>query len=119
MPLVTIRNLSLRFRGPPLLDDVTCHVEAGQRIGLLGRNGAGRASLMRLLAGGVQPDAGSVESAPGATVALLQQDVPQDLTGSVREIVATGLRECVIGAGADGKAPLTEAELEKLFLSLA
>jgi ATP-binding cassette subfamily F protein uup len=41
MPLVTIRNLSLRFRGPPLLDDVTCHVEAGQRIGLLGRNGAG------------------------------------------------------------------------------
>ena len=35
------------------------------------------------------------------------------------KIVATGLRECVIGAGADGKAPLTEAELEKLFLSLA
>jgi DNA-binding FrmR family transcriptional regulator len=35
------------------------------------------------------------------------------------KIVATGLRECVTGASADGKAPLTEAELEKLFLSLA
>ena len=35
------------------------------------------------------------------------------------KIVATGLRECVLGAGADGKAPMTEAELEKLFLSLA
>jgi ATP-binding cassette subfamily F protein uup len=91
MPLVTIRNLSLRFRGPPLLDDVTCHVEAGQRVGLLGRNGAGKTSLMRLLAGAIQPDAGSVEFVPGATVALLQQDVPQDLAGSVREIVASGL----------------------------
>jgi ATP-binding cassette subfamily F protein uup len=91
MPLVTIRNLSLRFRGPPLLDDVTCHVEAGQRVGLLGRNGAGKTSLMRLLAGVIQPDGGSVEFAPGATVALLQQDVPEDLAGSVREIVATGL----------------------------
>ncbi|MFM1997748.1 MAG: transporter ATP-binding protein uup [Planctomycetota bacterium] len=91
MPLVTIRNLSLRFRGPPLLDDVTCHVEAGQRIGLLGRNGAGKTSLMRLLAGAYQPDAGSITFAPGSTVALLQQDVPQDMTGTVGHIVAGGL----------------------------
>jgi len=91
MPLVTIRNLTLRFRGPPLLDDVTCHVEAGQRIGLLGRNGAGKTSLMRLLAGAIQPDAGEVVFAPGAAVALLQQDVPQDLGGSVQDIVAAGL----------------------------
>jgi ATP-binding cassette subfamily F protein uup len=91
MPLVTLRNLSLRFRGPPLLDDVTCHIEAGQRIGLLGRNGAGKTSLMRLVAGVIQPDAGAVDVAPGATVALLQQDVPQDVTGTVHDIVATGL----------------------------
>jgi ATP-binding cassette subfamily F protein uup len=91
MPLVTIRNLSLRFRGPPLLDDVTCHIEAGQRIGLLGRNGAGKTSLMRLLAGTVQPDAGGVTFAPGATTALLQQDVPQDMAGAVHDIVAAGL----------------------------
>ena len=100
MPLVTIRNLSLRFRGPPLLDDVTCHVEAGQRIGLLGRNGAGKTSLMRLLAGAIQADAGSVDFAPGATVALLQQDVPQDLAGPVREIVATGLPPAPAGEAA-------------------
>jgi ATP-binding cassette subfamily F protein uup len=100
MPLVTIRNLSLRFRGPPLLDDVTCHVEAGQRIGLLGRNGAGKTSLMRLVAGAIQPDAGSVEFSPGATVALLQQDVPQDLAGPVREIVAAGLPPAPAGEAA-------------------
>ena len=91
MPLVSLRNVSLRFGGPPLLDDVTCHVEAGQRVGLLGRNGAGKTSLMRLLAGGLRPDAGTVESAPGTTVAALQQDVPTNLAGSVRDIVSTGL----------------------------
>ncbi len=91
MPLVTLRNVSLRFRGPPLLDDVTCHVEAGQRIGLLGRNGAGKTSLMRLIGAAIQPDGGEVVVAPGATVALLQQDVPQDVTGAVHAIVASGL----------------------------
>ncbi len=92
MPLVTIRNVSLAFRGPPLLDDVSCHIEPGQRIGLLGRNGAGKTSFMRLLAGIASPDAGEVAFAPGATVSLLQQDVPQDLAGTVREVVASGPR---------------------------
>jgi ATP-binding cassette subfamily F protein uup len=91
MPLVSIRNVSIRFRGPPLLDDVTCHVEAGQRIGLLGRNGAGKTTLMRLLAGEAQPDAGTVAFEPGARVALLRQDVPQDMTGRVRDLVVTGM----------------------------
>ena len=92
MPLLTIRDLHLRFRGPPLLDGVSCHIEAGQRIGLLGRNGAGKTSLLRMLAGAARPDAGEVTLAPGATVALLQQDVPLDLDGAVRDIVAAGVR---------------------------
>jgi len=91
MPLVTVRDVHLGFRGPALLDGVNCHVEAGQRIGLLGRNGAGKTSLMRLLAGQIRPDAGDVSRAPGTRVALLQQDVPQDLEGSVRDVVAAGL----------------------------
>ena len=91
MPLVTLRNVSLRFHGPPLLDDVTCHVEAGQRVGLLGRNGAGKTSLMRLIAGMIEPDAGTVDRGPGVRVALLRQDVPQDLAGAVHEVVAGGL----------------------------
>ena len=91
MPLVTVREMHLRFRGPPLLDGVTCHIEAGQRIGLLGRNGAGKTSLLRILAGVARPDAGDVTFQPGATVALLPQDVPRDLAGAIRDIVATGL----------------------------
>ena len=91
MPLVTVRDLHLRFRGPPLLDGVTCHIEPGQRIGLLGRNGAGKTSLLRILAGVARSDAGDVTFQPGATVALLPQDVPRDLAGAIRDIVATGL----------------------------
>ena len=91
MPLVTVRDLHLRFRGPPLLDAVTCHIEAGQRIGLLGRNGAGKTSLLRILAGEMRPDAGAVTLEPGATLALLPQDVPRDLAGPIRDIVAAGL----------------------------
>ncbi|MFM8703146.1 MAG: ATP-binding cassette domain-containing protein, partial [Planctomycetia bacterium] len=115
MPLVTLRNVSLQFRGPPLLDDVTCHVEAGQRIGLLGRNGAGKTSLLRLLAGAVEPDGGSVDYAPGATVALLQQDVPQDLAGPVSDVIASGLPL----APADDPAWEREQAVEQIVARMA
>ena len=91
MPLISLRDVSVRFRGPPLLDGVSCYIEAGQRIGLLGRNGAGKTTLMRLVSGQIQPDAGEVIAAPGTTVALLRQDVPQDMAGPIRDVVAAGL----------------------------
>ncbi|MCE9630286.1 MAG: ATP-binding cassette domain-containing protein, partial [Planctomycetia bacterium] len=66
-------------------------MEAGQRIGLLGRNGAGKTTLMRLVSGHIQPDSGEVIAAPGTKVALLRQDVPQDMAGSIRDVVTAGL----------------------------
>ena len=60
MALVTIKDLSIRFRGPLLLDGVSCQIDAGQRIGLLGRNGAGKTTFMRILRGDVEPDNGEV-----------------------------------------------------------
>src|SRR5689334_15848729 len=91
MPLVTIKELRIGFRGPALLDGVSCQIEPGQRIGLLGRNGAGKTTLLKILSGEVEPDGGQVTFAPGARVALLPQDVPQELTGSIGEVVAQGL----------------------------
>jgi ATP-binding cassette subfamily F protein uup len=91
MPLVTVKELRIGFRGPLLLNDVSCQIEPGQRIGLLGRNGAGKTTFMRILSGQVQPDGGQVVLAPGTKIALLPQDVPRDLTGSIREVVAAGL----------------------------
>ena len=90
MALVELRELTIGFRGPLLLNDVTCQIERGERIGLLGRNGSGKTTLMRILRGDVQPDHGEIRLAAGARVALLPQDVPQ-LAGSVAEVVAAGL----------------------------
>lgn len=90
MPLVTIRDLTIRFRGPTLLDGIDCLIEPGQRIGLLGRNGAGKTTFLKLLAQQLEPDHGTVE--PQGRVALLPQEVPQDLDGTVAEIVRAGSR---------------------------
>ena len=93
MSLVSIRDLSIGFRGPALLDSVNCQIEPGQRIGLLGRNGAGKSTLMNLISGKLKPDSGDIIIAPNANIAKLSQDVPQDVQGSIRSIVATGLRK--------------------------
>lgn len=99
MPLITIRDLSIRYRGPALLDGVDCTIDPGQRIGLLGRNGAGKTTFMRILRGDVQPDGGQVNFAAGTKVSLLPQDVPKDLEGSVTSVVAKGV--VLDGAAAD------------------
>ncbi len=91
MTLVTVHDLSIRFRGPPLLDRIALRIGRGERIGLLGRNGAGKSTLLGILAGQVEPDRGEVVVAPGARVSLLPQEVPRDIAGRVFEVVAGGL----------------------------
>ena len=70
--------------------DVTLQIESGERIGLLGRNGSGKSTLLRVLAGGIVPDAGEIIKSGDIRVSLLPQDVPDDLSGSVYDIVAAG-----------------------------
>jgi ATP-binding cassette subfamily F protein uup len=91
MPLITVRDLKIGFRGPLLLDGVSCQIEPKQRIGLLGRNGAGKTTFMRILSGEVQPDAGEVTFAPGTKMSLLPQDVPVDINGPVHDVIAAGV----------------------------
>src|SRR5262245_47095007 len=127
MPLVTITELRIGFRGPPLLDGVSCQIEPGQRIGLLGRNGAGKTTFMRILSGDVQPDGGEISFAPGTRVSLLPQDLPPALTGSIRDVVAQGVPHAADDHDAAWKAEqrvtriLAEMELpaEQPFESLS
>ncbi|QDT02764.1 ABC transporter ATP-binding protein uup [Rubripirellula lacrimiformis] len=90
MPLVSLDDLSIGFRGPLLLDGVSAVIERGEKIGLLGRNGAGKTTLLRMFDGEVVPDHGGITFAPHAKVARLTQDVPRDWTGTVTSIVMAG-----------------------------
>jgi ABC transport system ATP-binding/permease protein len=93
MGLIWINEVSVSFGGPRLLDGATLRIEAGERIGLLGRNGAGKSTLMTLLLGDITPDSGEIIRNSEVRIAMLPQDVPDDLPGTVYDVVAAGGRE--------------------------
>ncbi len=105
MALLSLRNLSFTWSGPPLLDNATIEIERGERIGLLGRNGAGKSTLMKIIVGEVKPDDGTVQLAADATIARLVQEVPEEETRdrTVTEIVREGYVQ-EDAATADGHA---------------
>jgi len=91
MALITLREVDLRFRGPPVLERSNLVVEPGERICLLGRNGAGKTTLLRLIHGEVEADHGEVVRQQGLATAMLPQEVPRDLHGTVFDEVTRGL----------------------------
>ncbi len=91
MALISLREVSVSFGGPVLLDRVDLQIERGDRVCLVGRNGAGKSTLVRILSGDLEPDGGEVIREPGVRVALLPQEVPTETQGSVHDVVATGL----------------------------
>ena len=91
MPLVTLDRVSLTFGHQPVLDEATLRVERGERVCVVGSNGSGKSSLLRLVAGEQPPDAGSVWAEPGLRLARLEQDVPFSTDRAVFEVVADGL----------------------------
>ena len=91
MPLVTLNNLAIRFRGPSLFDDISTTIDERERIGLLGRNGAGKSTLLKIIHGSVDPDEGAVVVESGRKIAFLQQEVPRAVELTNAEIVAQGL----------------------------
>ena len=91
MSLISYRNLSISFGGPLLLDDVGITIDRKERICLLGRNGEGKSTLLRILAEQVKPDTGEVERMDGFRVAKLDQEIPVGVEGTVFDLVAKGL----------------------------
>ena len=93
MALLSLHDVSIAFGGPPVLDHSSLLIERGERVCLLGRNGAGKSTVMKLLDGGIAPDSGEVVRQTGATVARLEQEVPSDVDGTTFDVVAEGLGE--------------------------
>ena len=95
MALVSLQEVRIAFGGPGLLDGVTLRIERGERVCLVGRNGAGKSTIMKIVVGELTPDSGEVIRAKGARVASLEQEVPRDLAGTVFDVVSEGLGDIV------------------------
>jgi len=87
MALISVQNICLRFGGPPLLDSVSFDIEEGECVCLVGRNGEGKSTLLKILSGEMQADSGEIIRKNGLHVARLIQEIPAHIKGTVREIV--------------------------------
>ena len=119
MALISASNISLSFSGPLLLDNISLQIHAGERICLLGRNGEGKSTLMRILSRELVPDSGEIGHSKGLSVASLPQEVPADLTGSVYDVVASGAGEAGLCLAALRREGLGDACVDPALLARA
>jgi ABC transport system ATP-binding/permease protein len=127
MALLGMQDVGIAFGGPPLLERASFAIERGERVCLLGRNGAGKSTVMKLLDGSIRPDAGEIVRQTGVTVARLEQEIPDDVAGTMFDVVAEGLGEtgrllaryhqASHAVGAD-PSPAALRELERLHHAL-
>jgi len=88
MALLSLQNISIAFGGPKLLDGVTLQIEPGERICLVGRNGQGKSTLLKIISGELETDKGEIVRSREVRIARLQQTVPQDIQGTVFDLVS-------------------------------
>ncbi len=93
MALLNLHNIQLSFGSPALLEDVSFSIEVGERICLIGRNGEGKSTLMKVIADEIPFDDGERLVAKGTGITRLTQEVPIDCSGRVFDLVADGLGE--------------------------
>ena len=106
MPLLRLDDISLAYGHHPLLDHASLAIDAGERVCLIGRNGEGKSSLLRIVAGAIKPDGGTRSTPSGVRIATLDQEVDCTDTANVYEIVAGGL--AALGAALAEYDHLTE-----------
>jgi ABC transport system ATP-binding/permease protein len=93
MPLLNLRNITLSVGGPPLLAEASLTIELGDKIALIGRNGVGKSTFLKLLSGTIPLDNGQMDSVKQLTVATLDQSAEKTITGTLLEVVLSGFGE--------------------------
>ncbi|NVK21286.1 MAG: ATP-binding cassette domain-containing protein [Kangiellaceae bacterium] len=93
MPLVTLQQVEVSYGGPALLGHVDFSIEPGERVCLIGRNGVGKSTLLKVINQEIIPDDGEIRFLQGVKVAKLTQEVPSGTSGTVFDVVAQGLGE--------------------------
>jgi ATP-binding cassette subfamily F protein uup len=93
MALLSIQQISKAFGGPRLLDQATLQIERNERIFMVGRNGEGKSTLLKIIAGELEPDTGSLIPQPGLKIRALQQNVPDQKQGTIEDLVRSDFTE--------------------------
>ena len=93
MPLITLDNISLRFSEKIILDEINATILKGDKIGLIGRNGEGKSSFLKVLAGYINADDGNLKVKNNTRISYLEQQPPEDNDYFLFSIVAQGLGE--------------------------
>lgn len=93
--MISIQNLSLQFGGQVIIDSISMAMKPGDRIGLVGRNGAGKSTILRILTGLQEYDSGNVVIPQGATLGFLQQEIAAMKGRSVYEEAASAFNEAL------------------------
>ena len=91
MSLINLVDVDYSVGGPLLLERADLSIERGERICVVGRNGAGKSTMLRLVAGEIRPDSGELRVETGVRIARLAQEVPTDVAGTVFDVVAGAL----------------------------
>ena len=92
MALLSIQQISKAFGGPLLLDRATLQIERNERIFMVGRNGEGKSTLLKIIAGELESDEGSLIAQP-SKIRALQQNVPDQLQGTIEDLVRSDTHE--------------------------
>ncbi|MCL4120027.1 UNVERIFIED_CONTAM: hypothetical protein GTU68_041251 [Idotea baltica] len=93
MQLISLKNISLNFGTQIILDNANLEISKGQKICLIGRNGTGKSTLLKIIENKMQAEAGEVIVHNNAVVSSMVQDVPAGLDGTIRDVVLSGLGE--------------------------
>ncbi|AAU93115.1 ABC transporter, ATP-binding family protein [Methylococcus capsulatus str. Bath] len=93
MPLVRLSDVGIAFGVKPLLEAAHFQVDPGERIGIIGRNGEGKSTLLKVLAGQLTPDGGEVWKQPGLRIGFLEQMPALPASATIYDAVADGLGE--------------------------
>jgi len=90
MALISLNDISVGFGGPPILDNINVQIARGEKVCLLGRNGTGKTTLMKVIGGEMQPQSGYIAKQPTLKITTLTQEVPQSMPGTVFDVIVGG-----------------------------
>ena len=87
MAFINLQSVSLAFGSTWLFEEMHLTIEQGEKVALVGRNGSGKSTLLKLIAGSLRSDSGTIAIQKGIRVAYLDQMVPEEMPGTVLEVV--------------------------------